>query len=136
MKQKGFTLIELMIVLTIIGILAAVGIPGYKTYTIRARVIEGLNLASEAKLAVSEAIISTNALPRTQADTGYISPPPTANVASVTVLSGSGIIQILYTQAAGNGTLEIKPVLHQTEELTWVCQGGTLEEKYRPTTCR
>ncbi len=136
MKQKGFTLIELMIVLTIIAILATVGIPGYKTYTIRARVIEGLNLAVAAKLAVSETIISTNALPKTQAETGYVSPPATSNVASVTILPGSGTIQILYTQAAGNGTLEIKPILHETDELTWVCQGGTLPENYRPTTCR
>ena len=58
--QKGFTLIELMIVVAIIGILAAVALPAYQDYTIRARVTEGLSLASAAKTAVAETFASTN----------------------------------------------------------------------------
>ena len=68
MKNRGFTLIELMIVVAIVGILAAVAIPAYQDYTIRARVTEGLNLASAAKLAVSETALTNGGLPANQAD--------------------------------------------------------------------
>jgi type IV pilus assembly protein PilA len=84
-KQTGFTMIELMIVVAIIGILAAVALPAYQDYTIRARVTEGLSLAQSAKLAVSETTITNNALPADQAATGYTSPAAAANVTSVAV---------------------------------------------------
>lgn len=136
MKQKGFTLIELMIVVAIVGILAAVAIPAYQDYTIRARVTEGLSLASSAKLAVSETAMSNNALPADQAATGYVSPGPTPNVTSVEV-GANGLITITYTEAAGGGTLTLAPTLAVgTGEVTWDCTGGTLEDKYRPANCR
>lgn len=134
-QQKGFTLIELMIVVAIIGILAAVAIPAYQDYTIRARVTEGLNLASSAKLAVSETAISNNALPATQAATGYTSPAATPNVTSV-VVGASGVITITYTAAAGGGTIIMTPTLTANGDVTWDCTGGTLIAKYRPATCR
>ncbi|MFZ4077496.1 MAG: pilin [Legionellaceae bacterium] len=136
MKDQGFTLIELMIVLTIVGILAAVAIPGYKDYTVRARVIEGLHLATAAKLAVSETVFSTHRLPKNQAETGYMTPLPTANVTSVTIEPDTGVIQIVYTQAAGDGTLTIIPTLHEQGDLVWVCHGGSLADHYRPASCR
>lgn len=136
MKQQGFTLIELMIVVAIIGILAAVAIPAYQDYTIRARVTEGLNLASAAKLAVSETTISNNALPATQAATGYVSPAATDNVTSIAIADATGAITITYTAAAGNGTIVMTPTLQANGEVTWVCTGGTLADKYRPANCR
>lgn len=134
-QQKGFTLIELMIVVAIIGILAAVAIPAYQDYTIRARVTEGLNLASSAKLAVSETAITNNALPADQAATGYATPAATANVTSIAI-GEAGVITITYTAAAGNGTIIMTPTLQNNGDVTWDCTGGTLLDKYRPASCR
>jgi type IV pilus assembly protein PilA len=135
MKQKGFTLIELMIVVAIIGILAAIAIPAYQDYTIRARVTEGLEMASSAKLAVSETSMTNNALPATQAATGYTSPAATANVTSI-VVGANGVINITYTAAAGGGTIIMTPTLTANGDVTWDCTTGTLLPKYRPASCR
>ncbi|KTD50152.1 type IV pilus assembly protein PilA [Legionella quinlivanii] len=134
-KEKGFTLIELMIVVAIVGILAAIAIPAYQDYTIRARVAEGLSLASSAKHAVSETTQTRNALPATQAATGYVSPAATANVSSIAI-GNNGLITITYTPAAGNGTIILQPTLQANGDLTWSCTGGTLLAKYRPASCR
>ncbi len=87
--QKGFTLIELMIVVAIIGILAAVALPAYQDYTIRAKVTEGLSLAASAKTAVSE-----NAANAAPFNSGWEAPGATKNVASVEIAQATGIITI------------------------------------------
>ncbi len=135
-QQKGFTLIELMIVVAIIGILAAIAIPAYQDYTIRARVTEGLEMASSAKLAVSETAMTNNALPATQAATGYTSPAPTANVTSI-VVGANGVITITYAAAAGGpADIIMTPTLTANGDVTWDCTLGTLLPKYRPASCR
>ncbi|OWY40779.1 pilus assembly protein [Xenophilus sp. AP218F] len=89
--QQGFTLIELMIVVAIIGILAAVAIPAYQNYTIRARVTEGLQLADAAKLSVAE-----NAANGQPFGSGYVPPSATKNVSSVQIDSTHGVITVVY----------------------------------------
>jgi type IV pilus assembly protein PilA len=144
--QKGFTLIELMIVVAIIGILAAVALPAYQDYTVRAKVTEGLSMASSAKLAVAENASNGKAFA-----SGWTAPVATAAVTSIGITQASGVITITYTAAAGGGTITMIPRSGTTAlsggtatastvpsggSITWVCTGGTLAAKYRPAACR
>jgi type IV pilus assembly protein PilA len=141
--QQGFTLIELMIVVAIVGILAAVAIPAYQDYTVRARVAEGFGLASEAKTAVVE----NASAGATNYANGYTSPATDAQkVKSVAIAATTGVITVTFgTKIADNSTITLTPSVGTsalpttgvpvTSQITWACS-GTLASKFRPADCR
>jgi type IV pilus assembly protein PilA len=134
--QQGLVLIELLLVLMIIGIIAMVAIPMYQEYAVRAKVSEGLSLATPAKFAVNETY-NSESIVADQSATGFVSPPATPNVSSVTIANdGSGEVHVAFTADAGSGTIILRPSFNPGSAIDWSCTGGTLAERYRPAECR
>ena len=146
--QKGFTLIELMIVVAIIGILAAIAIPAYQDYTIRSQVSEGLSLAGGAKATMSEVFQDRGTWPANNADAGLAANTSIIGkyVVSVTVTadSGDGVITVVYGDEANSNITDAELVLRgidQTGSIEWQCRGGNIlidtdNQKWLPTACR
>ena len=137
--QKGFTLIELMIVVAIIGILAAVAIPAYQDYTKRAHVSEGLGLAAAAKVAVTESYSSTGSFPTSNATAG-IATSITGNAVQSVVVSNGGVITVTYTNRVATGAaLTLTPAATDANgSVTWTCaaSGTAMLAKWLPASCR
>ena len=133
--QKGFTLIELMIVIAIIGILAAIAIPAYQDYTARAKMAEVIAQAAPAKLAVAETASSLGALSGvTASNTGYAFPGATNYVSAVGIAS-AGVITVTSTVPNATGALVLTPS-GSTGNLTWICSSSAISAKFLPTNCR
>jgi type IV pilus assembly protein PilA len=136
--QQGFTLIELMIVVAIVGILAAIAIPAYQDYTVRAKVTEGLSLANAAKIAVEDQWTSASSMPAGLTGYNFV---PTSLVSSVAV--ASGVITITYDSTGippmgtAGYTIKLSPNLVTGNPITWICQvSNSAADRYVPQNCR
>jgi type IV pilus assembly protein PilA len=141
-KQQGFTLIELMIVVAIIGILAAIAIPAYQDYTIRAQVSEGLNLMGACKAAVTEFYQDQGAFPGDNATAGLeASGNITGKYVTQVAVTGAGLCQATYGGGDVNANitgavLTLTPLDNQGS-VSWSCAGdATLQNKWLPAACR
>jgi type IV pilus assembly protein PilA len=155
--QKGFTLIELMIVVAIIGILAAIAIPAYQDYTIRSQVTEGMNLSSAVETGVAEYYANTGNWPATLTLAGMDSNnlPSGKYVSSVNMGAAPGQILITYGNQANSAintmALVLTPALSKNSDVAWICGNHavpttvtqvtapvepTVAQKYLPQVCR
>lgn len=139
-KSQGFTLIELMIVVAIVGILAAIALPAYQDYVVRSRVSEAMVAASAAKIMVAE-----NAANGAAFGLGFVAPTATDNLTSVAIDAGNGNITLTTPATAGGGTIIFAPTsgggplvagTPPSQNIVWSCSGGTIVARYRPAECR
>lgn len=138
--QKGFTLIELMITVAIVGILAAVALPAYQDYTIRAQVTEGMSLAAGAKAAVAEFYANKGVLPADNTEAGFAGATG-KYVSDVSV--AAGVITATFGGSGANSNLTGKmlmltPTPQAAGNLSWACAAGAtaVDAKYLPSSCK
>lgn len=134
-KITGFTLIELMVVIAIIGILASIALPSYQNYAKRAHALEGISLATMAKSAIWDYWSLNGAFP---SDSSAVSFPSTISSNSVNSIKiTKNTITITYNQkVTQGGTIILIASENNSGSLTWDCTAGSLKDVYRPMECR
>ena len=139
-KQQGFTLIELMIVVAIIGILAAIAIPAYQDYTIRAQVSEGLNLTGACKAAVTEVYQDSGDFPTTNATAGLEAATNiTGKYTDSVTVGAAGICTAAYGGEANSNIDGLTLIMRPTDNagsVSWDCESADLDDKWLPSACR
>lgn len=140
--QQGFTLIELMIVVAILGILAAIAIPAYQDYVLRSQVSEGLSLVAGAKTSVSEYRMSNGTFPANNDDAGLPSSGSiTGNNVSSVAVGNNGVVTITYSSDSSElntKTLNLEPAFNEGG-VVWTCTpggGNNIDTQYIPSSCR
>ena len=138
--QKGFTLIELMIVIAIVGILAAVALPAYQDYTVRAKMSEVLARGSEAKTALAEWFSAKGRLP-SNANSAPFNTGPAGKVRGVAWNVAQTRIELTVASsgtdpAVVGDTIFLGVARTLNSVVTWTCAPGTIEQKYLPGSCK
>jgi type IV pilus assembly protein PilA len=139
-KQKGFTLIELMIVISIVGILAAVALPAYRDYTVRARITEPLALLGEAKTGMTEYYIANGVMPATAAAAGIRTIVGTTLVSSMSIAANGNITLTMTANpslgSAAGTTIVFSNLGTSSGTIVYKCIPGTIASSYLPATCK
>lgn len=140
-NQKGFTLIELMIVVAIIAILAAIALPAYQDYTIRSRVTELAVMASSFKTTVAENIANNGGAIPADACVGVGATAATTNMKSIACTAATGAIVVTGDDTRTKGTIltytpSVPAAANSAVGTTWRCVGSGSQAKYYPAECR